>query len=82
MEVEGDVWSMFVFANKDKENTDLVYPPTDNLCLNKFKVGQHNRHRLSSSATLLPQQSPAGDMAGWVDAWKEAIRLTRERGAN
>jgi len=39
-------------------------------------------HRLSSSATLLPQQSPAGDMAGWVDAWKEAIRLARERRAN
>ena len=37
-------------------------------------------HRLSSSATLLPQQSPAGDMSGWVDAWKEAIRLARERG--
>jgi hypothetical protein len=39
-------------------------------------------HRLSSSSTLLPQQSPAGDMAGWVDAWKEAIRLARERGGN
>jgi hypothetical protein len=39
-------------------------------------------HRLSSSATLFPQQSPAGDIAGWVDAWKEAIRLAMERGAN
>ena len=39
-------------------------------------------HRLSSTATLLPQQSPARDMAGWVDAWKEAIRLARDREAN
>jgi hypothetical protein len=39
-------------------------------------------HRLSFAATFLPQQSPTGDVAGWVDAWKEAIRLARERGAN
>jgi len=38
--------------------------------------------RLSSSATLLPQQSPAGDMANRADAWKEAIRLAKERGTN
>jgi hypothetical protein len=39
-------------------------------------------HRLVSSATFLPQQSQAGDVDGWVDAWKEAIRLARERGAD
>ena len=39
-------------------------------------------HRLNSSATLIPEQSPAGEMAGWVGAWKDAIRVARERKAN
>jgi hypothetical protein len=38
--------------------------------------------RISSTATLLPESGPAGDMAAWVESWKEAIRLARERGAN
>jgi hypothetical protein len=38
--------------------------------------------RISSSATLSPQQTAVGEMAGWVDAWKDAIRLARERKAN
>lgn len=39
-------------------------------------------HRISSSASLRPQQTAVGDIAGWVDAWKDAIRLARERNAN
>ena len=38
--------------------------------------------RLSSTATLFPESGPAGDMAAWVESWKEAIRLARQRGAN
>jgi hypothetical protein len=38
--------------------------------------------RISSAASLRPQQTAVGDMAGWVDAWKDAIRLAREREAN
>jgi hypothetical protein len=39
-------------------------------------------HRLSCTATLLPESGPAGNMAEWVESWKEAIRLARERRAN
>jgi len=38
--------------------------------------------RIASPATLLPPQTAVGDMASWVDAWKDAIRLARERNAN
>lgn len=51
--VEGDVWRMFEFANSDRENIDLVYPPTDSLLIDNTKIGVHNRHRLSSSAYFL-----------------------------
>jgi hypothetical protein len=39
-------------------------------------------HRLSSTATLLPESGQAGDMAAWVESWKEAIRLARQREGN
>lgn len=55
VEVEGDVWGMFEYANSDKENIDLVYPPTDNLFVDDTKIGIHNRHRLSSSAYFLTE---------------------------
>jgi hypothetical protein len=35
--------------------------------------------RLSSTATLPPESGPTGDMAAWVESWKEAIRLARDR---
>ena len=38
--------------------------------------------RISSTATLLPESGPAGDMAAWVESWKEAIRLARQREGN
>jgi hypothetical protein len=38
--------------------------------------------RLSSTATLLPESGQAGDMAAWVESWKEAIRLARKRDGN
>jgi hypothetical protein len=52
VEVEGDVWGMFEYANATKD-LDLVYPPTDNLYIDNTKIGIHNRHRLSSSAFFL-----------------------------
>lgn len=52
VQVEGDVWEMFAYANAQKD-LDLVYPPTDNLYINNTKIGIHNRHRLSSSAYFL-----------------------------
>ncbi len=38
--------------------------------------------RLSSTATLLQESGPAGDMAAWVESWKEAIRLAKQREGN
>ena len=38
--------------------------------------------RISSSAALRPPLTAVGDMAGWVDSWKDAIRLARERREN
>jgi len=38
--------------------------------------------RPSSTVTLLPESGQNGDMAAWVESWKEAIRPAGQREAN
>ena len=55
VEIEGDVWGMFEFANNNKNNIDLIYPPVDSSILDTHKVNRNIRHRLNSSAYFLTE---------------------------